>query len=1103
MNFGTECYIFYDKYGGGSHSFKNPITSEYKIKELFETKLTDQKTEYLQGDVAVSKYNAKFGGTNFRIPSDVNDGIITIHTFTFANNSGCEVIMAIVGFDIPKLTKFYKENGTVPNSEFVLNACQYHINYEGFDVFDDYESESTVKSITQKVIIPNLDIMDPIIDNPPFIKEEKKLYDYQRRTIRWMLDTERNPVKIHYGTHHNFELEIGPLVFDTAKHAFLMKESQQYIEFNGGALIDEVGLGKTIQTLTTCILNPPLASETSYIDDTQKMFKSGATLILCPNHLTRQWVREIGIMTSKTGLKIVEILTKSHFEKYTYLDLLEADFVVVSYTFIGNYCFAKKYITELSTSKSYHKSTNWNVNSVASLFKKMAEKLISDPASLFSTEALFPLIYWYRVVIDEFHEPQVVDKYLYVKNIIPTIKGKHKWVVTGTPFDKDTNCFYKMFDFVTKYTNGLGGKIINIKGIKEHMLCNFFRRNTKKSVEEEFKLPELKEKLIWLRFTHTERMMYNAYLADPNVNKYSEIIRQICCNPKIADELKGVLSNCKTMDDIQKTMVLHYKRQYDKAFRNVKRCEKFIAKTERRILVTEYKRQRKYLKQRGYRVKIELEPFAFKDENLLIVDEDEDEIKIDNEDDKDDKSKKKKKEDPKKIQEEIELNAVIEHDDDNGLNINDLSDNEDDDDSKKPLMIVSNENQKSIMKLIKHQLDTNHSVAIQNFEETLKQQKNRLANLENICNGKRSRYNFFNNMSERIKKFVEKSNAKYERLIEKNRKKDEQGEDYISSDDDDEEDNDDDKCIICMSVISGENVGVTNCGHLFCFECLKMAVSNTHKCPMCMTPQANKDISMISFEKPVFTKQNSDILKSKLELIDRVGTKPTNVIYLLNAIGENEKVIIFAQWEQLLRTVGDVLTDHGIRNVFCRGNVWTRDKAIREFKTDPKIKVIMLSSESAASGANLTEASIVILLNPVSGDYEYRRNMEWQAIGRAYRLGQKKPVEIVRLIIKDTVEEDIYKANKIEDSKQKTQLNISEITDETITLSDDKLQTIASAVEKAKEEKENKAKEKLEKAKKKEAAIKEKNKNKKIATKVAMVAKKVIAVPKKKTVIRK
>ena len=106
----------------------------------------------------------------------------------------------------------------------------------------------------------------------------------------------------------------------------------------------------------------------------------------------------------------------------------------------------------------------------------------------------------------------------------------------------------------------------------------------------------------------------------------------------------------------------------------------------------------------------------------------------------------------------------------------------------------------------------------------------------------------------------------------------------------------------------------------------------------------------------------------------------------------------------------------------------------------------MLSSESSASGINLTKASKVILLEPVSGDYEFRKNTEWQSIGRVYRLGQTKKVEIVRFIIKDTVEEEIYNMNKTADINVKDKLNISFISDETITLSDEKFKKIENAI---------------------------------------------------------
>lgn len=84
--------------------------------------------------------------------------------------------------------------------------------------------------------------------------------------------------------------------------------------------------------------------------------------------------------------------------------------------------------------------------------------------------------------------------------------------------------------------------------------------------------------------------------------------------------------------------------------------------------------------------------------------------------------------------------------------------------------------------------------------------------------------------------------------------------------------------------------------------------------------------------------------------------------------------------------------------MYCKGNVHVKNKAISIFKGQRKLKkhnnnnneedevrVMMLSLENAASGTNLTEASHVILIDPVSGTPQHARDVEAQAIGRAHR----------------------------------------------------------------------------------------------------------------------
>jgi SNF2 family DNA or RNA helicase len=130
------------------------------------------------------------------------------------------------------------------------------------------------------------------------------------------------------------------------------------------------------------------------------------------------------------------------------------------------------------------------------------------------------------------------------------------------------------------------------------------------------------------------------------------------------------------------------------------------------------------------------------------------------------------------------------------------------------------------------------------------------------------------------------------------------------------------------------------------------------------------------------------------------------------------KVILFSQWDEMLHKVGCKLQEFDLNFVYCKGSVYNRKQAIERFKNDANVQIIMLSSRNCASGINLTNASSIILLEPVYGTNEYRKSIEEQSIGRSDRIGQNKPIDIYRFIIKDTIEEDIINQN-IDDSKFK------------------------------------------------------------------------------------
>ena len=71
----------------------------------------------------------------------------------------------------------------------------------------------------------------------------------------------------------------------------------------------------------------------------------------------------------------------------------------------------------------------------------------------------------------------------------------------------------------------------------------------------------------------------------------------------------------------------------------------------------------------------------------------------------------------------------------------------------------------------------------------------------------------------------------------------------------------------------------------------------------------------------------------------------------------------------------------------------------------------MLSLKNAASGTNLTEATHILFIEPINATSEECKAIEGQAIGRACRVGQKNKIMVMRILIENTIEEEIYKNN--------------------------------------------------------------------------------------------
>ena len=112
--------------------------------------------------------------------------------------------------------------------------------------------------------------------------------------------------------------------------------------------------------------------------------------------------------------------------------------------------------------------------------------------------------------------------------------------------------------------------------------------------------------------------------------------------------------------------------------------------------------------------------------------------------------------------------------------------------------------------------------------------------------------------------------------------------------------------------------------------------------------------------------------------------------------------LVFSQWTSFLDLVEAALKDRGIEQVRLDGSTADRDGVVRRFQSEDGPPVFLLSLKAGGTGLNLTAADYVFHTDPW-----WNPAVEDQAVDRAHRIGQDKPVVSVKLISEGTVEERI------------------------------------------------------------------------------------------------
>lgn len=1044
---GRSSLVVYNQYWYEKQSTANNISIVQRIKNIFEqcgfkdfikicTELdTTTKLVKIKNTVYIKR-----GYLDLLLKKDPATDNITVKNATIICKLLTEGIPAIIPID----NKYHMEGGYgsdyYSTPIFTKSASgTYNPALEGID--------NLIPAPVNMVDVLNskLGVIFPRLST----QIKMTLFSYQKRNIIWMHDHENKiynktlKLNVPYGnfykidslSHTNIELynyiinsipytSVSPeLQYNGANIFYKNASATQTLDINltGGLLCDDVGLGKTLSTICHIVSQKPL-------DDSRRASWELNNCILVPSRLLQQWKFEIEKYTDAGVLSIVTLgsitdIKKLYKKQANGILVMEKtyDIYIISINLLGN----KNYLTYLADNYANENKLNGIERGYFDIFRTKWNRFICDEAH----ERIMSTSNW-GSSRSSGRDNQTMNKAdrIITRNIIFNIHANYRWGLTATPLEHATNnilgylvwfadniknqtfdpaeasklyvsdimdngitwdklpIYKNSFDILPKFITPA-----NLDRFQE--LC--FTKTTKIFVSGEIKIPIFTEEVREIELSQIERSIYNNARADnSNVRHTVQIDRikrlfQLCTNINISDvdiENMGILpadGQHLTLEQLNASMIKQFQKQLKEVESELSREKATGPDAEAKKVVA--KKLKEYME-------LNIDPDLPRNMNGPIG---------------------------QKIRYFIEAcnnsNGMY-----NGVSATAIDS-----------MVMKNLRKSLYSRLLecKDSMDNLFVLVSELMSCSPTGQQPDWNDAKTLMITYYLINSFYTKASQNSKDVLE-SIAKLEREVTRlqNQIKLFQSNDFIKE-------KTTDPCIICWADYDDTSaIAVTNCRHIFCGGCFHSMGANktSFPCPECRADIICKNTKVTTMaqikqaDKPAepepaptqtaLTLSPGEDPNWKEGCVSKYGTKMTVLIEYLRTIfaeeGKTNRAIIFSQYDNMLKLIGKTLTEYKISNVYCKGNVHVINKNIDKFKRDTSIRVIMLSSEHSNSGSNLTEASHIILVDVLNMDAAQTKDVECQAIGRAVRLGQQKPVKVVRLITKNTIEDEYYRKNK-------------------------------------------------------------------------------------------
>ncbi|KAF9250257.1 hypothetical protein DTO013E5_4605 [Penicillium roqueforti] len=164
------------------------------------------------------------------------------------------------------------------------------------------------------------------------------------------------------------------------------------------------------------------------------------------------------------------------------------------------------------------------------------------------------------------------------------------------------------------------------------------------------------------------------------------------------------------------------------------------------------------------------------------------------------------------------------------------------------------------------------------------------------------------------------------------------------------------------------------------------------------------------------------------------GVASAKLRYLLEQVLEfqkTEKIIIFYEHDNVASWVEQGLQLIGVKFRTYASAVSmgynTKSENLAAFRQTDEVRVLLMNVKQAAHGLHIPEASRMYIVNPI-----WERNVESQAIKRAHRIGQKRPVYVETLVLGNTLEHRMLHRSKNMTSEETKNAGKNPVDDKTM-----------------------------------------------------------------------